>query len=929
MMNILLKNNIFFMYKKHLYYFSLFVSCLLYMLLPSVSYGETYIYNDNVASGATWTKEGSPYLLQEPIYIPQDVSLQINAGVIVMSASTTDDMEPNSISANGNIHVYGTKEEPVRFIDLRAIYLTYNMSDIRFASFEKTGIDLWRATTTIENTYISHSEKGISARGSSVSISSTTFESIPIAVYSGEYTTGPFMSQVGSRLNAGGIGNALDTPIDPLQNSITIHDSSFDNITTYSLLNETVNTIDARDNWWGSNDGPNTGSIQGLAVVSPWKIQLESENVCCSSILFLPGIEASRLYVDIDRMFGTSTNTLWEPNRSKDIEKLFLNDNGTSLDPNIYTKDIIDSAFGVKNIYSKFIVTMNSLVSEGKIHEWIPYPYDWRKSIEDIVDTKLINQIYTLASSSKTHKVTIIAHSNGGLIAKALMKELERRGYQDSIDQIIFVAVPELGTPEALPALLHGYNQTLLGGMIMGKNMARNFSQNMPGAYGLLPSRKFFEKDNKPVITATGIRDAVSYEDMKKFLTENPWSATSSKDTTIPLLLRQSILSLVDKIHSSIDEWIPESSVKVSSLIGWGIPTSYSLSYHPDTHCAPSLQKQCPQEPRVHLSMGGDGAVLTKSSTDIASSKKFFNMKLFKETTGDSVRHADILEADAVLNVIQNQVSNALDSVSPQYKKYFSTEEPTSDDIMVTVQIFSPVDIHVYDKNGRHTGRAPNPIPGNEFDYVEDKAQGVTYVYGDNRIEQIAYYLDDGPYHIVLNGQAPGLFSALVEFHQHDEVIASTTFSDMPVTSLMTADFMIATSTENIATGTLMFIDADNDGVVDIINRSAEALKSKNNMNVISDMDAYLEYMRKTIITLKLPKVHERALLSRIDKIAKMNVKKYDRLIDKMGRKLKLKRLKKVEVTEAERKAVATLFEGLLTYIEQGGWEKDPRNTGN
>ncbi len=897
------------------------------MFLPHVSYGETYVYSSDISSGATWTREGSPYLLQEPIYIPQDVSLQINSGVIVMSASTTDDMEPNSISANGNIHVYGTKEAPVRFVDLKAIYMSYNMSDIHFASFEKTGIDLWRSTSTLDNIHISHAEKGISARGSSIDVSNGVFDDNHLALYSGEYIQGPFMSRAHTQYGVGGIGNALDTSMtmDPLQNSIRISNSSFKSQEIQTIINETVNTIDARDNWWGSNDGPKENSIQGAVVVSPWKVEQE-EGLCCSSILFLPGIEASRLYLDTHRFFSTSTNTLWEPNRAKDIDKLFLDDNGVGVTQGVYTKDIIDSALGVKPIYKKLIEKMDSLVTQGSIKNWLPYPYDWRKNVSDIVTEDLVNKVYNLASSSKTHKVAIIAHSNGGLVAKALVKELERRGTNHVIDQVVLIAVPELGTPQALPALLHGYGQTLLGGFLMGKNTARMFSQNMPGAYGLLPSEKFFEKVNKPVITADGIRDAITYEDMKKFLTQNEWSTTSSKDTNVPLLLKDTLLSLAHSIHESIDTWVPEETIKISSIMGWGLPTTQAIKYHKDIHCTSSLLRKCSQEPQVVLSTKGDGTVLTDSGTDLISSKIFFNMGLFKNDGNEKVEHADILESDAVLDVVEHKVANALDAVSPQYKKYFSTEEPTSNDVLVTVQIFSPVDIHVYDKKGRHTGRAPNPIPGNELDYVEDKVPGITYVYGDQRIEQIAYNLNDGPYRIVLDGQAPGLFSALVEFHQNDQVIASTTFNDMPVTSLMTADFVISTSTENIASGTVMFIDADGDGFVDITNRSREALNTRADMNSISDLDAYLEYMRKTILALKLPKLQERALLLRIDRISGAKMKKYERLMNVMGKKIELRGLRKNKLSEAEGRTIATLFEGLLTYIERGGWENDPRN---
>ena len=58
-----------------------------------------------------------------------------------------------------------------------------------------------------------------------------------------------------------------------------------------------------------------------------------------------------------------------------------------------------------------------------------------------------------MASSSKTGKVTIVAHSNGGLVTKLIYNQLKDKGEADLVDKIIFVAVPEIGTPQSLPSL--------------------------------------------------------------------------------------------------------------------------------------------------------------------------------------------------------------------------------------------------------------------------------------------------------------------------------------------------------------------------------------------------------------------------------------------------------------------------------------------
>ena len=78
---------------------------------------------------------------------------------------------------------------------------------------------------------------------------------------------------------------------------------------------------------------------------------------------------------------------------------------------------------------------MDDLVVNKKIKAWEPYAYDWRQDVQDIVDngTKyqngnklLIDTLQSLVDNSRNGKVTIVAHSNGGLIAKSFIKKITR-----------------------------------------------------------------------------------------------------------------------------------------------------------------------------------------------------------------------------------------------------------------------------------------------------------------------------------------------------------------------------------------------------------------------------------------------------------------------------------------------------------------------
>ncbi len=73
------------------------------------------------------------------------------------------------------------------------------------------------------------------------------------------------------------------------------------------------------------------------------------------------------------------------------------------------------------------------------------------------------------------------------------------------------VAVPQVGTPDAVIALLHGTE--LGGGFIMHKDRARQLSENMSTVYNLLPSESYFSSID-PVFAVDKI---ASFEDSPIF----------------------------------------------------------------------------------------------------------------------------------------------------------------------------------------------------------------------------------------------------------------------------------------------------------------------------------------------------------------------------------------------------------------------------
>jgi hypothetical protein len=257
----------------------------------------------------------------------------------------------------------------------------------------------------------------------------------------------------------------------------------------------------------------------------------ESDNNLASNVLFLPGIEASRLYYTDQ---NGDEHRMWEPMNDENVMSLFFTDYGEPfLGDNIYTRDVIDEAYKDKmgslapNIYKSFLAMLSDMKTAGVIADYSAVAYDWRLSLDKILSGGTVtgsgdkeqisytttatsepyveSELRRLAASSKSGKVTIVAHSNGGLLTKALMTKLASSDPDllSKIDKVIFVAVPQIGTPEAVVALLHGIEQALPTDWLpalLSQHTAREFAHNSPAAYNLLPTDEYFKYVDTPIV---------------------------------------------------------------------------------------------------------------------------------------------------------------------------------------------------------------------------------------------------------------------------------------------------------------------------------------------------------------------------------------------------------------------------------------------
>jgi hypothetical protein len=638
-----------------------------------------------------------------------------------------------------------------------------------------------------------------------------------------------------------------------------------------------------------------------------------AETICCSNILFLPGLEGTYLYKPDTLLFGfgNTTNTLWPPNTNNDVKHLYLNDSGQSTDDTIYSGEPIGKAFGLVDIYGKFVNFLNEMVKNGDINEWISYGYDWRRAVPEVASwgenratttEYLINRLIDLAGSSKTGKVTIIAHSNGGLVAKFLIKVLTARNQAYLVDSLISVAVPYLGTPQAIASLLHGDGQELGLGLLLNKANARQLGKNMASAYTLLPSRQYFSKILNPTIafastTAlemnSGHEAISSFDDQVAFIDDssNLRASTTVSDIKTPIQGNSALMDFAESLHYVIDTFTWPLPISRWAIVGWNNRNTISGI----------LYNALNNHTNVTTTMGDDTVIAPSAAYDAGKITSADLSELTKQEKKD-IKHMNILEASSTQVVIKDMLHHNpangnfdLPSGMAWGEPDYSKPEQTS----LIVSTHSPVELHVYDEQGRHTGLAPIPKEmqaddGESFEegfltYYENNIPGSSFdLKGDDPKDRETYiYLpDDGQkYTVVIKGLDIGKFDYWVERYRGNLNGQSTTlgevkYYDVPVTARTLATSTIqfspaslyATSTPDFGSTTILRVDVDGDGKQDMQFQKASAIK---------DPAILLTTIRKMIVSfMGVSRPQEKGVLNFLDAWGKnIDRKKEDKLI--------------------------------------------------
>lgn len=754
-----------------------------------------------------WTAEGSPYLVDSQINLPATSTLIIGPGAKVRMADGI---------YNADMRIYGTlriEGSPDNRVDIATvpIFMMLGNVDVSYADLhDGSGIITYKGSASVASTTIKNrngaalSVQGGILRGTNIRIENATTGIFALPTYRGLFTP-------------------------DVQPDVVIRGSSFIG-TELAANNWSSAVLDLRENWWGTSAGPaenGPNGYKGPTSYSPWLMN-DPQMSCCSSVLFIPGLEGSRLYLD--------SNTLWEPNTNLDVRKLYLDKTGSSTLLGVYSGEPIDKALGIKSIYGSFLRFLNGLEKSGTVNEASAYGYDWRRPIETVAGdserkattTKnLLAEISDLAGSSRTGKVTIVAHSNGGLIARDLVKLLSEQGKSHLIDKVISVASPFLGTTEAIAALLHGDDQSILGGFILSKAVARGLGENMPSVYSLLPSAGFFKKIFTPTVAfaSTSLKSlndgsypqriSTAY-DQDDFIRDTAGARPVPRfdDVASPLVGNADLMSRAESIHDMLDRMAWPNEIANIALVGTNRLTPSTVNYSSRSFCSMSFLRLCDAEIGHFASTtaNGDGTVLAQSASLEDDNTIYLDLGRISRNEGSSYDHVNILESTTTQAVIRGLLYSKTPTAADGVGRSQAGEANS-----IVLSTHSPVDMHVYDASGAHTGivssafsddsyvaaRYEEKIPGSSF-RTSDHADGTYETY-------ITVPEEGGPYRVEIEGNGFGFFTYETEKVRGPESLEHQVYMTEPVTPLSTASTVV--SKESISDP--MSLDIEGDGVKD------------------------------------------------------------------------------------------------------------------
>ena len=487
-------------------------------------------------------------------------------------------------------------------------------------------------------------------------------------------------------------------------------------------------------------------------------------------VIIVPGILGSRLNrVSDGEEVWPNIGEMSIPGPDNYLDDLKLDNNGQEI-IDMNSPEIIESV--------AFLNQYGNLIQKFKDNGYVlgqdlfVVPYDWRLDITRS-SLDLDSVISQAVSNSPTGKINLIAHSMGGLLVKDY---LIRKG-DSAVNKLIFAGTPHLGAPKAFNALNWGDDFDLrFLGLGLNKNKAKDITQNMPAVYELLPSREYLSE------AGSYVQNDLDYEQTNEFMFSDPLLSDHRNS---------GLLTVADQFHQSHDNWLPQSA-HIYNLMG---------CLDPDTIGSFKIG----QGGSVDInSVDGDGTVPLISANHIPGKNYFVAYPITK------INHTELISNDTTIGLLYNLISSNNEPALPlgiypssNCRDQLSVQQ-ASELKRLRFSTHSPVNLHIYDSQGRHTGLTSD---GNFETNISDSN---FFQVGDNTFISVP---GSASYTVKIDAYATGSFDFKVKELDNNDIQNAAIYADVPIKNpTLKADLQF-TGLNNL---TALNVDEEGDGIDDI-----------------------------------------------------------------------------------------------------------------
>src|SRR3989344_1748519 len=524
--------------------------------------------------------------------------------------------------------------------------------------------------------------------------------------------------------------------------------------------------------YWGV-DASNQASFQIHGTAAPK-----------DPVILIPGIMGPSLRRSVDgKEIWPNANEMVLSAQDDHLDDLKLNTDGSQpAGKEAYAEAVIDSvsfsAFGqdlvTQNFYGSLI---EQFTDRGYVlgKDLFAVAYDWRLDLKTQV-SKLAAAVSSARAQNPGAKISLVAHSMGGLLVKQYLSDA---GNALLIDKAVLIGVPQLGAPAMFKVLSYGDNLgfefPVIQKDILNSAKIKEISQNMPGAYELLPSRAYvsvaggYIKDFR-----NGRSGSLSYDESVAHMTSDAADARNS-----------SLIAAAQDFHDNVD---------LANISG---PTVYNLAACGDPSTIGEVRLY--DGGKINIAgTEGDGTVPLESAMhDSIGHSRYF---ISSPTTG--IDHGGLVRDGRVVSLIGSLVEGTSPAAFPGLGT--TSEACQTGNKIFRFSTHSPVALHVYDSGGRHVGPTSDgnielTIPGSVY----------TTLNGNS----FAFVPANDEYRVEIDALAAGEFTLKAGVLEGPELVSSANYVDVPLADGdVTARAVF--SEDNMAPE--LELDKDGDSVSDI-----------------------------------------------------------------------------------------------------------------